>query len=216
MTIRLDASAVGLRLSLCAAAIAGTAATAPLAHASIITFSPALVVPQTLAGVYINLLTGATGASAGAVVGWDFNPYNSNGATQLGFYWAPTPVGTSGGVDGGTGQYLDLAPGTLVGPGSAFLQSINSTNAFRTTGTHTLGFRFLNEGTAVINYGYMTLTNTATTGFPTTIQSWSFENTGVAISVPGGGVPEPASLALTSAGLALGAIGMRRWRRRKA
>jgi hypothetical protein len=214
-TTKLDASTVGVRLSLCAAAIAGTAATAPVANAAIITFSTPIVVPQTTAGVYINLLTGATGSSP--VPGWDFNPYNASAGTQLGFYWAPTPANTSGGVAGTTtGPYLDLPPGSVVGPASTFTRVILGTTGspFLTTGSHILGFSFFNENTSATDYGYLSMTTTAASGFPATINGWSFDDTGAAITVGGAApAPEPSSLPLTSAALALGALGMRAWRR---
>ena len=80
-----------------------------------------------------------------------------------------------------------------------------ATAAFQTTGTHTLGFRFFNEATGAINYGYLTMTNTATTGFPATITGWSFENTGGAITVGGAiaAVPEPATWGMMVLGFGL-------------
>ncbi len=45
------------------------------------------------------------------------------------------------------------------------------------------------------NYGYLTMSNTAADGFPSTIISWSFDNTGAPITIP---VPEPTTAALLS------------------
>ena len=139
--------------------------------------------------------------------------------TQLGFYWAPTPSNTSGGeASTASGPYLDLAPGSVVGPASIFTRTILGTSGspFLTTGSHILGFQFFNENTSATDYGYLTMTNTASNGFPATITGWSFDDTGAAITVGGAaaaGAPEPSSLPLTSAALALGALGMRKWRR---
>ncbi len=216
--VGIDPTEVGVRLGLCAAAIAGTAATAPVANAAIVTFNTSIAIPQTTAGVYINLLTGATGSSAAGVAGWDFNPYNSNGGTRLGFYWNQNPAASHGGVAStGSGPYLNLAPGTVVGPASTFSNTIAGTvgSPFLTTSSLVLGFRFQNENTNTVNYGYLNMTTTASNGFPATITGWSFEDSGASITVAGdSGVPEPSSILLTSAGLALGALQMRRWRRR--
>jgi hypothetical protein len=212
--LNLDPSSVHVRLGMCAAALVGTAAAAPNVEAAIITFNTPIVVPPTLAGIYVNLGTGATGASAGATPGWDFNPYAASGLTTLGFYWAP---GGAGGVASGT-TYLSLSPGTVVGPASTFTNVILGTagSPYLMTGTHILGFRFVNEATGATNYGYLTMTNTgggSPNGFPTTILRWSYDNTGAPITV----VPEPATAALLSiAALVLGAVGLRQWRRQRA
>ena len=212
-SINLDPSSVTVRLGLCAAALAGTAASVPNADATIITFSTPIVIPNTFAGMYINLLTGA--AAGGVFAGWDFNPYGTG--TQLGFFWNNTAPSVSGGVAAAAaGPYLSLAPGATISAASVFSTVIAGTTGspFLTTGTHILGFRFFNESTSAINFGYMTMSNTATNGFPTTVLSWSFDDTGAAITIP---VPEPATNALLAvAALALGAVGVRAWRRQRA
>jgi len=202
----------------CAAALGGAAAVAPEAHAQITTFNTPVPVPPTFAGVYVNLGTGATGGSAASTPGWDFNPYAASSLTQLGFYWAPTPAGTSGGVAAtATGPYLDLAPGTVVGPSSTFSNTILGTTGspYLTTGTHTLGFRFFNETTSMTDFGYMSLQTAGggtPNGFPATILSWSYDNTGAPITVVG--VPEPSSIFLTTVAMVAGSRGLRRWRRK--
>ena len=212
--LNLDSSAVHVRLGMCAAALLGTAAAVPEADAAIITFSVPVPVPQTLQGVYVNFGTGAT---AGApFTGWDFNPYQA-ASTNLSFYWAATPAGNYGGVAATTtGPYLSLSPGTVVGPGSTYSISLTPAattgSPYLTAGTHILGFRFFNEASSAVNYGYLTMSNGGTTGFPATILSWSFDNTGAPITV----VPEPATATLlTLAALALGALGLREWRRQR-
>ena len=211
-TLKLN-SVVNGRLGLCAAALTGTAAALNSADATIITFNTPLVVPQTFAGVYINLETAVTGGSAGANPGWDFNPYLS--ASGLGFYWSPAANGAAQGVSTGVGSnfFADLAPGTVINASSPFTGAIQGTTAnFRDTGTSILGFRFTNSS-GVVNFGYAVITTTATNGFPATIQSWSFEDSGGAITV----IPEPSTTALlTISALVLGALGLRKWRQQSA
>ena len=146
--------------------------------------------------------------------GWDFNPY---GTAALSFYWQPTPATSHGGVAAtATGPFLDLAPGTTISGASTFSAAIAAATGspFQTAGTHILGFRFFNEATSAINFGYLTIMNGAN-GFPATILSYSYENNGGAITVPA--VPEPATNALLAvAALALGALGVRAWRRQRA
>ena len=100
--------------------LAATAAllTTSNAYASLVTFSTPINVPNTFAGVYINLLTGASGVTTAAVPGWDFNPYGRSSTPTLAFAWNRVPGGdTSGGVALTTnGSYRDLSPGTVMAP----------------------------------------------------------------------------------------------------
>ena len=207
----LDPSNVALRLGMCAAALAGTAAMTNDAHAVVINFTTPIAVPNNFAGVYINLLTGANAPTTAAVPGWDFNPFGSS--STLAFFFNGTPPNSNGGVAGtSTGPYLNLPLGSVISAASTFSANTSSlqTTAFQSTGTSRLGFRFFNEATSAINYGYVTMQTTGPLGFPATVTGWSFENNGGAITV----VPEPASALMLSMGaLALGAVGLRRKRR---
>jgi hypothetical protein len=210
----LNASSIQSRLGMCAAALAGTAAAVPSAEAAVISFNVNASVPMTFAGLYINFATGAvTGSPA---TGWDFNPYSNSGPFAI--YWAGGASGIAGGVTTGPGSttYATLSLGSVVSSASNFsnaLQVGTATANFLAAGTHILGFRFVNEGTGATNYGYVTINSSGGNGFPLTIQGWSFENTGGAITV----VPEPSTTALlTVAALALGALGVRRWRNAQA
>ncbi len=209
----LNPSNVALRLGMCAAAMAGTAAVTTDAHAVVVTFSTPIAVPNTFSGVYINLLTGANGVTPAAVPGWDFGPWGSS--NTLSFFFPSTPTSSHGGVaTTTTGPYLDLAPGSVISSASTFSASTSTlqTLAFQSTGTHTMGFRFFNESTSAINYGYLTIQTTGPLGFPATITGWSFENSGAAITV----VPEPGTaLMLSLGGLAIGAANLRRMRRQR-
>jgi hypothetical protein len=208
-------SSVHVQLGLCAAALAGAAVGVPqAARADVVTFNGPFDVPQTFSGIYIDLATGLVTGTPTGNPGWDFNPYSNGGSFAI--YWEGTP-GIAAGVLTGPGSmmYADLGPGAVVGPGSDFsnlLQVPNATDNFIPAGNHILGFRFFNEGTNAVDYGYVTITSSgpANGGFPITVQSWSFENNGGSITV----VPEPATVALlTLSALALGAVGMRRWRK---
>ena len=198
---------------MCAAALAGTAAMTPEAHAVVVNFTTPIAVPNTFAGVYINLLTGANSPSTASVPGWDIGPWGSSNTLTL--FFNGTPANSNGGVAATTtGPYLDLPVGSVISSASTFSASASNlqTAAFQSTGTHTLGFRFFNESTAAINYGYMTLQTTGPLGFPATVTGWSFENSGAAITV----VPEPSTaLMLSLGGLALGAANLRRMRRQR-
>lgn len=140
-------------------------------------------IPATTAGIYINFVTGATGSSGAAVPGYDWDPYNT--ASGLGFYWNQSPAASHGSVQAATNQSANLAPGASVSVANTFTASIQSPNpTFRTTlNPGYLGMQFFNEATGAINYGWVQITTTATTGFPATIVRYAYDNTGAAITV---------------------------------
>lgn len=201
-----------------AAILAGGMALATHASAVVVTTfaNTSVPVPANIDGVYLNFVTGATGTAS--FTGWDVNMYLTNSVFT--FFWNNTAPSVSGGVGTAVtgGTYLSLNPGDTVSASSVFTASsggggAGSTINFQTAGTHILGFRFYNESTAAINYGYATIQNGATAGFPATITGWVYENSGASITV----VPEPASAMMFAAGaLALGAAGLRRKRRQAA
>ncbi len=201
-------------MGMCAVALVATTAVTTEAQAVVISFSTPITVPNTFAGVYVNLLTGANGITPAAVPGWDFGPWGSS--NTLSFFFPGTPTASSGAVAATTtGPYLDLGLGSVISSASTFSASASTTAtaAFQSTGTHIMGFRFFNESTAAINYGYLRMQTTGPLGFPATILGWSFENSGGAITV----VPEPSTWLMLSMGaLALGAAKLRRERRQSA
>ena len=200
------------------AAAATLLMSASSASATVVVFSTPINVPNTFAGVYVNLLTGASGITPASTPGWDIGPWGSSGG--LAFFWNSIPAASSGGVAAtASGPYIDLAPGAVVSGASIFSGTTTTAQAaaFQTPGTHTLGFRFFNEATSAINYGYMSLLSGGATGFPSTITGWTFENSGGAITVPSvsGAVPEPATWAMMLLGFGAVGVSLRRRRRTK-
>ena len=187
------------------------------AQAAIVTYSGSFLVTENINGTDFNFGNGAVGPET-TIPGWDLNIYRAG--TTISFFWNNLVVGASGGVAGTiTGPYFSLGAGAVVSAASTFSNVVSGlqTTAFQTTGTHVLGFRFYNEATSAVNYGYLTMTNTATSGFPAVVTGWSYENTGGAITVPGavvpGAVPEPATWGLMLAGFGIVGGAMRRRQR---
>lgn len=166
----------GAKLASLLAAASMTVASAS-SLAAVACFTTAIPVPVTTAGIYINLFTGAAGTAA-ATTGWDLNPW---GSTNL-FIWGNNVAGTAAAFVTGPGTTIStLANGTVIGPASTFSATgqppaaDNSLYRAGVTPSTYLGVRFQEGGSTY--YGWVTLTTTATTGLPATVNAWCFENT---------------------------------------
>jgi hypothetical protein len=204
----------------CTAAVGAAAAVAvpQEADATIIAFDPAdIQVPlNNLAGIYINMETGAFGTTAASVPGWDVNIFN-----QDSYYLQTYTEGSGAGILGYTSGAYDyanrLTAGANIGPGGSFIFGGITTMSYNGTATggqwlgNTSGFlgvTFILAG-GQTRFGWIGVN--VTNSVEATITSWAFENNGGAIAA--GAVPEPSSVALSL--LAAGAAGLGYWRRRK-
>lgn len=205
------------------ATLAGVALTVPVlassADAAVVYSGPVSInVPSTTSGVYINVVTGTIGTSGTATTGWDFNPWGSG---SLFLYGNGTGNGVLNNFTGGSSATLgdNLPIGTPVGPTFTFGNGgaeITGLTAFTlNSSSNYAGFRFTNEATGAVNYGWAQLSLSSTyNGQPRTVLGYAYENTGLAIAA--GVVPEPGTTAMLGLGaLSLGAAGVRRWRKAK-
>lgn len=163
-------------------------ALAATAKATVVCTTPPspISVPNSFAGIYINLITGATGSTGSGTTGWDWNPYNSG--TGLSFFFNNSVI--TGGAVATASVYDVLGSGVLVSAASTYTNStaLAATANWRagSTGQY-VGIRFYNEGTATTNYGWIRFDTTGPTGFAATIQSWCYEDAGAGITT--GSVP---------------------------
>lgn len=183
----------------CAAAAAAVATTA---NAGVVYSGPvSIVIPDTIDGVYMNVLNGATGSSGGAVAGWDINPYTA-GAGNFNL-WGPdantwlevggnynlpfnTPIGSGGtfGRPGGTATVTSQV-------------NLNSDNNY-------FGFEFVAEGPNTTHYGWIQV-RFADIGTREII-GYAFDDV-AGTTIGAGVIPAPASMALLALG---GLVGRRR------
>lgn len=173
--------AVSIRRAIAFSATAFALAGAPVSGvAAIVCDNPSIAVPQNIDGIYLNLVTGATGTTGSAVPDWDFNPYASSSATLLSFYSAAgAGYVSSGGAIGA------LAGGTTIGASSTYLTGVQTTpeamGIYRAgvTGASYLGLRFTDSGNTY--YGWLDVTTTAPNGFPMTVNNYCYEDSGASI-----------------------------------
>lgn len=162
-------------------AMAAVTVASSQAFAAVICASPALNVPNTTAGIYVNFVTGASGVTSTGTPGWDFNPYGSS--NTLRFFSSTGAANTTRYV--GTGTTADLlASGTMIDatsvlatagvnpPAAGFLAGV--TNGY-------VGVAFKNEVTTITNFGWASLTTTGPQGLPATVTQYCFQNDGTGI-----------------------------------
>ena len=213
---------VDTRLAACAAAAGASLAVVPASNATIVYSGPVNInIPATTAGVYLNVVTGVFNIAPASAPGWDVNPFSS---TTLSFFNPTAPAGGVYVTGGGSSTTLvdNLAFGTLISLASVYgsgTAETTGTTAFNLNSTNNyVGFRFtestLNGG--AVTYGWLQISLGATLTSPRSIVGYAYENTsGVGIAAGAGAIPEPSTLALLGV-MAVGALGVRAWRGRKA
>ena len=205
------------------ATLAGVALAAPaVSKADIVYSGPVNInVPSTTSGIYINLVTGVFGTTPASAPGWDLNIWGSTSNN----FWANNSAGPMDGVisnftGGASATLVDNLPlGTIVDGSWTYSRSSGSETSGATafnlgSSNNYIGFRFLNEATGQVDFGWAHFQLGATQGGqPRTLIDFAYENTGA--SIPVGAVPEPTTTALLGM-MAAGALGLRAWRKRKA
>ena len=179
-------------LAACAAAVGASLAIVPSADGAIVYSGLVNInIPSTTAGIYINVVTGAFATTPGGAPGWDINPWSATAFNV----WANNAAGPNDGIVGnspcGTSATLvDNLPNSTIVDGSwTFLR----TNSSETTGptaftlnssNNYVGFRFFNEATGQVNFGWAHFHLSATPGAqPRTLIDYAYENTGAPISI---------------------------------
>lgn len=166
-----------------------------------------ITIPSTVDGLYLNVVTGATGTTAATrPAGWDVNLFS---ASTLSLF-SPTPS-PGGGAYVGTGSQYDFmfhSFGVSVGPANSFTSTgtvnpnLSSPFTLPSSGQYGIGFRFLNESTNAVHYGFMYLELGSTLGGqPRRLLGYYYESSpGVPLSLPTPGT----ALTLLLPGLLIG------------
>lgn len=186
--------------------IALVASLAFLAHArgAIVYFEPlgGIAIPNTFAGVSVDLETGNSSTSIDGLAGGDANFFlggarvsNDADADATSATWQPIRVGT-----GNTDAIRQLAPGTTIDMNTAsystgFGASGQASSHFGGADGFTdgvagyLGFSLIIGAQTVYGWALVTFEDNDGVG---TLHAWAYEDTGAAIQVAA--VPEPAPL----------------------
>lgn len=188
----------------------GVVATNDRAEAEVIYSGPVSIsVPNSVDGVYLNVVTGAKATSP--LAGWDLKLLSSVPASNTFNLGGPT-VNTW--LNNGGGQYR-LQYETQIGPSGTFDRPGDAMNVGPQLNLNSidnyLGFTFVNEGLAnMTQFGWVQLEFGSNPGTRRII-AYAYDNTGVGLGAGITAVPEPSALAL----LAMSAIGFFAARRRR-
>jgi len=165
------------------AAVAGAAVAVGSADAAVVWSGIVNInVPSTTSGVYLNVVTGATGGSS-ALSGWDINPW---GSTSLSFFNSTTSGQTQRTDMVGSGTTANnLAAGTLISGASTFTNNtgVQSTTGLNLSSSNNLfGFKFWHEGAGAYRYGWVRLQLGSNGGVqPRNIVEYAYEDSGAGI-----------------------------------
>lgn len=149
-----------------------------------------ITIPNTIDGVYLNMVTGQTSTAPLGMPGWDFNPYF--GGNQL-FFPSNLQIAVMGAGNEAANipVYLEGA-GVPIGPSSNWITGPSiTTSAFVPGVSGAIGIRFTRETDNMTLYGWVRFTTSAFPGNVGQIVEYAYEDSGEAFPM----VPAPGAVA---------------------
>ncbi len=198
---RLDGHFVACSAVAAAAAMGGMAqnSEAAIVYSGVVN----LTIPASTNGLYINVVNGMInepGNTGGATVpGWDLNLW---GSSSLSFFNPSTPSGGVYYTGGGTTVSVLAGGETIDGSGTWG----SSNTQWNPTATGIVGFRFQNELTSQVHYGWGRIVNNGSSDRQ--LVEYAYEDA-AGVGIVAGAIPTPGSAALLAVGAA-GLVGRRR------
>jgi hypothetical protein len=195
-----------VRLAVAATAF-GAALAMQSAHAAVVVrdFTAAPVtIPFNVDGLYINIVSGATGFTGLTTPGWDFNAYFAGATSAAPTFNLFSTTAAGNAYVGSVGNATPLTVGTTVGAASTFVTGVLGTGP-AAAGIQYYGFRFLNgdAATGTTHFGYAAFSRTLPVAAGSVrLLGYAFEST-PRTSITVSPIPEPSSALLMLAGLAV-------------
>ncbi len=187
-----------LNKHLAVAAVATAAVSA--ANAQIVHHVVNYDIPATLNGLYLNVVTGANNLAGGTggstVPGWDINFWSSSSFNQF----SPTnPAGGAYVITAGS-TAANMAFGASIDAGNTYGSgSLNANQWNLNSDQNLIGFRFFNESTNAVHYGWARVSLGSTLIGPRSLVEFAYESTAGG-SIGAGVVPAPSAMALLGLG----------------
>jgi hypothetical protein len=174
-----------------AALLAGSCLSGQALAAIVYTGPVSIPIPDSIDGIYLNVVNGASGASGGTVPGWDINPYTASAGTFN--LWGPTIATwlSTGGIIAGP---YKLAPGTQIDPAGTYFRPGGSSNVAPevtlNSDQNLFGFRFFNEDNGdLVHYGWLRIAFGASVGARTIVEIAYEDQAGQPIAAGDTGLP---------------------------
>lgn len=204
----------GVAAAAAATAGVGMLGTTEHVEAALIAGPTNIPIPANIDGVYLNIITGQTGAAGFA--GYDINLYATSTAPGPSFFTSATANATTTNrgylAVSATGAALNLIGGGTIDGTGLYNTAVTAGTNFTTGVQGIVGFRFFNEADSAVHFGYAVFTppSTSAIGTPGLIISTFYESVAGAPAIVA--IPEPSGLGL----LAAGALGLIKRRSRSA
>ncbi|MDN5924793.1 MAG: hypothetical protein L0H70_07325, partial [Xanthomonadales bacterium] len=152
-------------------------------NANLVTGTINQAVTNTINGSAFNFVTGTYVADNGGTTDDDINLWSSGGTLEI--FWPDTNHTSIGCQADANGHCKVLQSGATVGtPGQTFAGVTDELTLWLAGVDGYLGVAFWNESTSELDYGYIHMTTTASSGFPAQWLEYGYDASGAPVTIP--------------------------------